>query len=96
MSDAKPRVVLDCMVYLQAIVRETSPAATCLRLSESREIELFISRQIIAEVQNVLSRDHVRGRFKTITDESAASFIERVRQTSKLIKTVPRRFSYEE
>lgn len=96
MSAEKPRVVLDCMIYLQAIVRETSPAAACLRLSESHRIELFISRQIVAEIQNVLSRDHIRRRFKTITDESAARFIERVRKTANLIRTVPRRFRYEE
>ena|SRR2546428_12776728 len=92
----KPRGVLDCMIYLQAVARETSPAAACLRLSESRRIELFISRQIIAEVRDVLSRDDIRRRFKTVTDESVANFIERVRKTSKLIKTIPKRFDYRE
>ena len=96
MSAQKPRVVFDCMVYLQTVVRETSRAASCLHLSESRRINLFISRAIIAEVRDVLGREHIRRRFDTITDESAANFIERIRKTAKLVKTVPKHFDYSE
>lgn len=96
MSDGKPRVVFDCMVYLQAAAREASPARACLRLAESHRIDLFISRKIMAEVQDVLSRDRIRQRFDALTDQSVAIFIDRVRKAASLIKTVPKRFSYEE
>lgn len=91
----KPRVVLDCMVYLQAAAREQSPAAACLRLAERRHIRLFISRAIAREVQDVLSRDYIRARFTALTDESVAAFIERLRNASEYIRTVPRHFEYE-
>jgi predicted nucleic acid-binding protein len=58
------------MVCLQAAAREESSAAACLRLAENHHIQLFISRAIIKEVEDVLSRDYVRARFKTLTDAS--------------------------
>lgn len=95
MSEEKPRIVLDCNVYLQAVVRETSRAAACLRLAENRFARLFISRQIVKEVQHVLSRDSIRERFDTITDDSTAAFISRIRNVSELVRTVPRHFDYQ-
>jgi len=92
----KPRVVLDCMVCLQAAAREESPAAACLRLAENHHIRLFVSRDILKEVQNVLSRDYVREKFKTLTDETVTAFIDRLRQAAELVRTVPKHFDYRE
>lgn len=93
MSSRKPRTVFDCMVYLQAVVRETSPGAACLRLAEARQIELFVSRQILAEVQDVLSRDYIRQKFDSLTDEKRSQFIRRVRKTATLIKKTSEHFT---
>ncbi|MBX3278685.1 MAG: putative toxin-antitoxin system toxin component, PIN family [Acidobacteria bacterium] len=95
MSTEKPRIVLDCVVCLQAAAKEKSPAAACLRLAENHHLQLFISRAIIKEIQDVLSRDYVRARFKTLTDASVNAFIERLHQSSELIRDVPRHFNYE-
>lgn len=65
------------MIYLQAVAREANSVAACLRLSENRLIELFISRQIIAEVQGVLSRDSIR-LLKIMTPEN---FLDEVEQS---------------
>lgn len=95
MSNEKPRIVLDCMVCLQAAAKEESNAAACLRLAENNHVQLFISRAIIKEVEDVLSRDYFRARFKTLTDASVKAFIDRLREASDLIRTVPRHFNYE-
>ena len=42
MKGGKPRVGFDCIVYWQAVVRETSSAAACLRLAETHHVYLFI------------------------------------------------------
>ncbi|PYP88307.1 MAG: putative toxin-antitoxin system toxin component, PIN family [Blastocatellia bacterium AA13] len=84
------------MVCLQAAARDQSPAAACLRLAENRYIRLFISRDILREVQNVLSRGYVRARFQTLTDETVTAFLERLRNASEFIRAVPRPFTYEE
>ncbi len=95
MSAEKSRIVLDCMVCLQAAAREESSAAACLRLAENHHVQLFISRAIIKEVEDVLSRDYIRARFKTLTDASVKAFLERLREAADLIRTVPRHFNYE-
>ena len=95
MSAEKPRVVLDCMICLQAAAREQSKAAACFRLAEHHYVQLFISRPIIKEVEDVLSRDYIRARFQTLTDESVKLFLERLRHAAELVRTVPRHFNYE-
>ena len=75
--------------------RRESAAAACLRLAENHHVQLFISRAIIKEVENVLSRDYIRARFKTLTDESVQAFIARLREAADLIRVVPRHFKYE-
>ena len=96
MSTEKPRAVFDCMVYLQAAAREESPAAACLRLAESRYIRLFISREIIREVENILSRDYIREHFKTLTDICVTAFLERLDKASEYMRIVPKHFDYQE
>jgi len=95
LSNEKPRIVLDCMVCLQAAAKEESNAAACLRLAENHHVRLFISRAVIREVEDVLSRDYIRARFKTLTDVSVRAFIERLREAADLIRSVPRHFNYE-
>ena len=57
------------MVYLQAVARDDSPAAACLRLAENQFIELFVSRQILDELDHVFSRSEIQRRFSKLTNE---------------------------
>lgn len=96
MSAHKPRVVFDCMVYLQAAARETSRAAACWQMAKARQIRLFTSREILNEVQDVLGRDRIRQRFDTLTDESVADFVADVRKVAAVLRKVPSYFDYHE
>jgi hypothetical protein len=42
----RPRVVFDCGVYLQAVLRRTAPAGACLDLVELGAVELVISEPV--------------------------------------------------
>ena len=95
MNAEKPCVILDCMICLQAAAREQSKAAACFRLAENHHVQLFISRAILKEVEDVFSRDYIRAHFRTLTDESVALFIERLRYAAEFVRTVPRHFNYE-
>lgn len=92
----KPRVVFDCMVYLQAAAREISRAATCWQMAKARQIRLFASREILNEVHDVLGRDRIRQRFDMLTDESVADFIADVRKVAAVLSNVPSHFDYYE
>lgn len=89
-----PRVVFDCNVLLQAAAREKSVAAKCLNLVESRLIQLFVSREVLAEVEDVLNRPEIRSHFPDLSDEIIAAFIKRLQHLSTLVRLVPKTFSY--
>jgi len=59
MSSARnpPAVVFDCMVFLQAIANEESPAARAFDLVDAGDIKLYVSEQVLREVRKVLDRE---------------------------------------
>ncbi len=56
--------VFDCNVHLQAAAREKSVAAECLRLIEKGSVRLYLSKEILAEVEDVLNRSEIRNHFQ--------------------------------
>ena len=89
-----PRVVFDCNVLLQATARERSVAAKCLNLVESGLIQLFVSREVLAEVEDVLNRPEIRAHFPDLSDEIVGAFLKRLQKHSTLVRLVPKKFSY--
>ena len=94
MTAEKPRAVFDCNVLLQAAAREKSIAAKCLRSAESGRIQLFVSKEIIAEVEDVLNRPEMRAHFRDLTDEVVGAFLKRLQKLSTTVRRVPKKFSY--
>lgn len=91
----KARVVFDCNVFLQAAARAQGPAAACLRLVENGYLRLYLSPEILREVEEVLSYPEIRERFKTLTDEIVQQFIEHVRELAETPRYIPKRFAYQ-
>lgn len=48
--------VFDTNVYFQAAVSQAGPAYACWKLVLFGEVEVFITEEILAEVENVLNR----------------------------------------
>jgi hypothetical protein len=96
MSEAhpRPRVVFDCMVYLQATVNESGPAAALLRLVDRDAIALFVSREVLEEVRAVLARPKIRRRNPAITDERVEALLRRVADKATLCPEVRQHFTY--
>jgi len=90
----KLRVVFDCNVLLQAAAREKSVAAKCLKLAESGLVQLFVSRETLAEVEDVLDRPGIRSHFPDLSDEIVGAFLKRLQKHSVLVRLVPQEFSY--
>jgi putative PIN family toxin of toxin-antitoxin system len=89
-----PRVVFDCNVLLQAAARERSVAAKCLNLAESGHIQLCLSREVLAEVEDVLNRPEIRAHFPDLNDEIVGAFLKRLQKLSMFVRLVPKEFSY--
>jgi len=86
--------VFDCMVYLQAALNESGPAGELLRYAERGEISLFVSRGILNEVLDVLSRPKVILKNPFITSEFVEAFLIRISNTTKYVRSFPSHFSF--
>jgi len=73
-----PLVVYDCMVYLQAATNPNGPAFRCFEAVDAKLVSLLVCPTIIAELNDVLNRPHLRTKFKRLTPERAAEFLERI------------------
>ena len=90
----KPRVVFDCNVLLLAAARQNSVAASCLALAEKGLVQLFVSKDVLQEIDDVLNRPEVRAYFPDLSDEIAGAFFKRLRNLSDFVSDVPRTFRY--
>ncbi|MDX6499038.1 MAG: uncharacterized protein QOG23_2298 [Blastocatellia bacterium] len=90
----KPRVVFDCNVLLQAAARRSIVAANCLALVEMGLVQLFVSSEVLLEIEDVLNRPEVRACFPNLSDEIAGAFLKRLRTFSDFVSNVPRTFIY--
>lgn len=91
---ARPRVVFDCMVYLQATISESGPAATLLRLLDNDTLSLFVSADVLEEVRAVLSRPKIRQRNPELTDERVDALVKRILEKAVVVGDVQQHFSY--
>ncbi len=86
--------VFDCNVYLQAAAREKSVAAACLRLVEQGLVRLYVSDEVLAEVEDVLYRPEIITHFIALTDEVIEAFVLRLQKNAQMLRLVPGQFSY--
>src|SRR6185369_10227100 len=88
-------VVVDCMVFVQAVANESGPAARILDLLDERKITVYVSKLVLSEARYVLARPDVRLNLRNITYIAVEALFERLTQRATLIRQVPRRFVYQ-
>ena len=57
-------------------------------------IELYLSRETLAEVEDVLTRPKFRNRFPSLTNEMIEAFLKDVKEKAIILKKVSAVFSY--
>ncbi|CAN5376888.1 hypothetical protein BH20ACI1_BH20ACI1_30660 [soil metagenome] len=82
------------MIYVQAAARTDNPANACLELVEAGIVRLYLSRETLAEIEDVLSRTQLRNRFETLTDEKVEAFLDDIKRKAEILKNVPPVFRY--
>ena len=56
MIDAATKVVFDCVVFAQAIINDSGPAAACLELARAKTIRLVWSDYVLTEIRELPSK----------------------------------------
>ena len=90
-----PRVVFDCMIFLQGAAKPNGPAGACLHFVDDGKVNLCISAEILTELRDVLTRTKTQRRFPQLTPEWVESFLDNVTLKSKLIPAVPRLYVFD-
>lgn len=93
-AEEKLRVVFDCNVLLVAAAKEKSMAAACLWFARSGYVRLFLSKDVLEELTDVLNRPKIRASFVTLTDELVSSFLDQLKEVGEFIRYVPKKFTY--
>lgn len=86
-------VVYDTMIFLQEAARPGRTHASFRAVHEG-QVTLCLSPELLAEVQDVLSRDTVRARFPALTTEAVKAFITQVLARGVLFERVPHVFTW--
>jgi putative PIN family toxin of toxin-antitoxin system len=93
--DKKPRVVFDCLVFLKGLLSKSGPAVSCLRLFEEGKVSLIVSKEILIEIQDVLLRSFLRGKYPRLTEDRVEHLLEVLRTRAEIFPEVPQHFRYE-
>ena len=91
---AEHLAVFDCVVLLQSLISEAGPAARCIELFEQGKFSIAVSRQVISEVREVLSRTRLRKRYPLLTDERVDRLIDVLLYRGKLFRRIKRHCEY--
>ena len=85
-----PRVVYDCMVFLQAANNGAGASGECLRLAEHWAVELYLNPEITAEIVDVLTRPRTRKKFPALTPDVIRRLLRRLSQFATIIAVTPK------
>jgi uncharacterized protein len=84
-------VVYDCMLFLRAASRPDR-VSRLFQLVESGEATLALSPEILAEIQDVLTRPEHQARFPALTPAAVNRFLEELLRIGRFVGTVPDRY----
>lgn len=71
-----------------------NPANACFELVEIGAVELYLSQETLAEIEEVLTRPKFRKRFITLTDKMIEAFLNDIKSKAKILKNAPSFFKY--
>ena len=74
------------MVFLQGLISESGVAVNCFELFENGIIELFVSEEVLAEIQDVVTRPKLQAKYSRLTNERAEKLVEVLRTKAAFIK----------
>jgi putative PIN family toxin of toxin-antitoxin system len=93
MSDSPIRVVYDCVVFLQGAGRRGNAARKCLDLVDDGTMQLCLSPDVLAEIDDVLHRPEILRKFPLLESADSQTLLLTARSKALLLATVSRAFS---
>lgn len=89
---APPRVVLDTMIFVQALISGRGMAAGCINRLKAGRFVLFVSKSILAEMSDVPLRPELTRKYTHLTPERVSAFYAEIEPLSVLVPDPPKSF----
>lgn len=86
------RAVFDCVVFLQGAGRRGNASRACLDFVDDGTVQLVVSRDVLAEIEDVLARPELLSKFPLITSEASQNLLRSLRAKALFLPDVPRAF----
>lgn len=93
MSAPPLRVVYDCVVFLQGVGRRGNAARKCLELVDDGTVQLCLSSDVLAEIEDVLHRPEILHKFPLIVSEDSQNLLLATRNKGMLFGNVSHAFA---
>lgn len=92
MSEPPPRVVLDTVVFIQALISGRGAAAGCISELRAGRFVLLMSDVTFAELNGIFHRPKFRAKYSFVTDEKVKIFSEEIKSLAVTISNPPHAF----
>ena len=87
-------VFSDTGVYLRASINAANVSSSLLNKAASGEMQLYVSRDLLDEVQDVLTRPEIRAKNARLSHEALQALLREIEAQAILIDPLPSHFSY--
>ena len=87
--------VFDCNIFLQSLLNPNGVAAKCLDLVRDNKVLLFVSKDTLDEVRDVLFRPKILAKLPDIAFEQIEHFIQEIIRLSVFKKRINKTFKFE-
>jgi putative PIN family toxin of toxin-antitoxin system len=81
------------MIYLQAAGRNAGPSFACMELVDRDLVQLYVSDDVLAEVNDVLTRPEIARKFPDLTPERVSELLQRIEDKAVQLRPIPQRYS---
>ena len=89
MTASPPRVVLDTVVFVQALISGRGHAAGCVERLRAGDCILLSSNDTLDELRDVSMRPKLRAKYPFLTDEKAAALIAEIESVAIVLPNPP-------
>ena len=89
-----PIVVFDCVVFVQALLSKSGPAARCIELVDLKRIRLVMSQPVLTEIRNTLESLSSSLENPLLSESKIESLIDFLLETAEFVDDVPKHFEY--
>lgn len=89
------RTVFDCNIFLQYLLNPNGVAAECFQTVLDGKVELFVSKDTLSEIRDVILRPNILTRLPDADDFQIEIFIEYITSISTFVEDVLHKFDFE-